>query len=107
MSYNTLNFEVADGVATITLMRPDAGNSLNGEAFQEIWEASLACEEDPAIRAVLITATGWMFCSGGDLKDFAAKGDGLPRYLTESATRFHAAITRFHCASRSADSAGT
>jgi 2-(1,2-epoxy-1,2-dihydrophenyl)acetyl-CoA isomerase len=76
-------------------MRPDAANALNGEAFREIWEASLRCDDEPEIRAVIITATGRMFCSGGDLKDFASKGDGLPKYLTESATLFHAAITRF------------
>ena len=95
MGYETLTYEVADGVATITLMRPDAANALNGQAFREIWDVSLKCDDDPAVRAVIITATGRMFCSGGDLKDFASRGDDLPRYLTESATLFHAAITRF------------
>ena len=54
MSYNTLTFEVADNVATITLMRPDAANALNGEAFREIWEASLRCDDDPEVRAVAL-----------------------------------------------------
>lgn len=95
MEFEALEFDVADGVATITLMRPDAANAMNGTLFREIWEASLICDEDPAIRAVIVTATGRMFCSGGDLKEFAGKGDGLPGYLTRSATIFHAAITRF------------
>lgn len=95
MSYNTLTYEIAGNVATITLMRPDAANALNGEAFREIWRASLEADNDPAVRAVIITATGRMFCSGGDLKDFSSKGDDLPRYLNECATQFHAAITRF------------
>ena len=95
MTYETLTYEVADNVATITLMRPDAANALNGQAFREIWQAALAADDDPAVRAVIITATGRMFCSGGDLKDFSSRGDDLPRYLTECATLFHAAITRF------------
>ena len=95
MTYETLTYEVADGVATITLMRPDAGNSLNGQAFEEFWDVSMRCEADAAVRAVIITARGRMFCSGGDLKDFSSKGDDLPRYLTESATKLHAGITRF------------
>ena len=95
MTYETLTYEVADNVATITLMRPDAANALNGQAFQEIWHAALAADDDPEVRAVIITATGRMFCSGGDLKDFSSRGDDLPRYLTECATQFHAAITRF------------
>lgn len=95
MSYNTLDYEVAENVATITLMRPDAANALNGEAFREIWQAAMAADDDPEVRAVIFTATGRMFCSGGDLKDFSSKGDDLPRYLTECATLFHAAVTRF------------
>ena len=82
MTYETLTYEVADNVATITLMRPDAANALNGQAFREIWQAALAADDDPAVRAVIITATGRMFCSGGDLKDFSSRGDDLPRYLT-------------------------
>jgi 2-(1,2-epoxy-1,2-dihydrophenyl)acetyl-CoA isomerase len=95
MSYETLTCEVADGVATITLMRPDAANALNGQAFRDIYDAALECENDPAVRAVIITATGRMFCSGGDLKDFASRGDDLPRYLTQATTLFHGAIVRF------------
>ncbi len=95
MTYNTLTYDLTGGVATITLMRPDDANALNGEAFREIWDVSLICDSDPNVRAVILTATGRMFCSGGDLKDFASRGDDLPRYLTESATLFHAAVTRF------------
>ena len=95
MAFETMTLDVADGIATITLMRPDAANAMNGAMLGEIWEAALICEEDPAIRAVIITATGRMFCAGGDLKDFNARGDGLPAFVTRQATLLHAGITRF------------
>ncbi|MEM7189073.1 MAG: enoyl-CoA hydratase-related protein [Pseudomonadota bacterium] len=95
MSYNTISLDVADGVATVTIMRPDAANALSGEVIDELWQASIICDDDPAIRAVILTATGRMFCGGGDLKDFCAQGDDMPAYLTRGATKLHAAVTRF------------
>lgn len=95
MDFETLNYAVADGVATITLNRPDEANALNGRSFEEFWEVALLCDDDPAVRAVVITATGRFFCAGGDLKDFNGKGDAMPGYLTRSASLFHAGITRF------------
>ena len=95
MNFETMTIDVADGVATITLMRPEGANAMNGAMLGEIWEAALLCEEDPEIRAVIITATGKMFCAGGDLKEFNGKGDGLPAFVTRQATLLHAGITRF------------
>jgi 2-(1,2-epoxy-1,2-dihydrophenyl)acetyl-CoA isomerase len=94
MEYRTLLFDVRDGVARITINRPEAANSLNAEAFQDFMHAVLRCDADPAIRAVLITGQGRMFCTGGDLKSFAAQGDRLPAHLKEMTTYFHAAISR-------------
>lgn len=95
MTFETMTLEVENGVATITLMRPDDANAMNGAMLSEVWEAALVCEEDPGIRAVIITATGKMFCAGGDLKEFNGKGDGLPAFVTRHATLLHAGITRF------------
>ncbi|MEM7212452.1 MAG: enoyl-CoA hydratase-related protein [Pseudomonadota bacterium] len=95
MKLETMEIDVTDGVATITLARPDEANAMNGAMLGEIWEAALICEEDPAIRAVIITATGKMFCAGGDLKEFNGKGDGLAAFVTRQATLLHAGITRF------------
>jgi len=94
MAYTTLLFEVKDSIAHITLNRPDAANAINEEMGKDLMHAALHCDEDPEIRAVLISGTGKIFCGGGDLKDFSAKGNQLPYYLREVTTYFHAAVSR-------------
>jgi len=94
MQYATILFDVRDNVAHITLNRPEAANSLNREMASDLMHAVMRCSEDSAIRAVVITGTGPMFCSGGDLKEFAAQGEHLPYHLKEVTTYLHAAISR-------------
>jgi 2-(1,2-epoxy-1,2-dihydrophenyl)acetyl-CoA isomerase len=94
MEYSALLFDVRDNVARITLNRPEAANSLNETLARDLMHAALRCDEDPAIRAVVITGAGRMFCAGGDLKSFAAQGDNLPYHLKEVTTYFHAAVSR-------------
>lgn len=94
MQYKTLLFDVRDGVAHITLNRPEAANSINLEMGSDLMHAILDCSEDRAIRAVVITGAGSTFCSGGDLKSFAAHGKQLPYRLKEETTYLHAAISR-------------
>lgn len=95
MQYRTLLFDVRDGVAHVTLNRPEAANSLNKEMAIDLMHAAMHCGEDAAVRAVIIGNNGNMFCSGGDLKEFAAQGKQLPYHLKESTTYLHAAISRF------------
>ena len=95
MSYETLTCDVADGVATITLNRPDAVNAMNRAMMLDLFAVARRCDADDAIRAVVLTGSGKMFCAGGDLKDFSAQGDDMPAYITELATYLHAAVTRF------------
>lgn len=92
MDYKTLQLEVTDGIAHLTLNRPDAANALNLEMSQELYDATLRCDEDPAVRAVLIGATGKMFCAGGDLKTFAGQKEGLGILLKQMTTYIHAAV---------------
>ena len=94
MQYATLLFEVRDNVAHITLNRPEAANSINAEMASDLMHAAMYCGEDPAIRAVVIAGTGAIFCSGGDLKSFAAQGEHLPHHLRETTTYLHVAISR-------------
>lgn len=62
-------FSKENGLATITLNRPEAYNSVNAE-LALAWIAALAdCQKDDTVRAVLITGTGKAFCAGQDLKE--------------------------------------
>ena len=65
-------FSVVDGVATVTLNRPAQFNALNLAMARELYEAAVACGEDPGIRAVVITGAGKAFFAGGDLASHTA-----------------------------------
>ena len=95
MKYETLTFERDGNVAVITLDRPDAANSLNVPMAEELVKVATHCDSNPDIRAVVLTATGKMFCAGGDLKSFAAQGAGMAEYMRYTTTGLHAAISRF------------
>ncbi|WP_406342653.1 enoyl-CoA hydratase/isomerase family protein [Streptomyces sp. NBC_00648] len=66
---DTVLYEVTDGLATITINRPDAMNAMNTEAKVALRDGARAAAADPAVRAVLLTATGRAFCVGQDLKE--------------------------------------
>jgi 2-(1,2-epoxy-1,2-dihydrophenyl)acetyl-CoA isomerase len=67
MSFATILFDLADGVATLTFNRPDRLNSITEEMHQEIAAALARIESDAAVRALLITGAGRGFCAGQDL----------------------------------------
>jgi 2-(1,2-epoxy-1,2-dihydrophenyl)acetyl-CoA isomerase len=94
MSYETLKFSVAGPVATITLDRPDAANSLNLQMGNDLLAAANRCASDPEIRAVILTAEGRMFCGGGDVGGFA-RAENPGELLRGITTGLHAAIARF------------
>ena len=95
MTYETLLFDVKDLLATIVLNRPKAANSLNRTLAHELMMAAIRCDEDPDIRAVLLTGSGSLFSAGGDLKAFHGFGDDLGQQLKEITTYLHAATSRF------------
>ena len=93
--FETIILEQYEGIAKITLNRPDAANGINLPLAQELLQAAIHCDEDPSVRTVLITGNGKLFCAGGDLKSFAAYGDGISAKLKELTAHLHAAISRF------------
>lgn len=95
MSFETLLFEVRDGVAHITLNREKAANAIDLQMARELMQVALLCDEDRAVRAVLLDANGRMFCAGGDLASFAKSGDAMPGLLKEITSALHTAISRF------------
>jgi 2-(1,2-epoxy-1,2-dihydrophenyl)acetyl-CoA isomerase len=62
-------YDVVDGVATITLNRPDALNSLNVATKVALRDAVTAAADDSAVRCVVLTGTGRAFCVGQDLQE--------------------------------------
>jgi enoyl-CoA hydratase/carnithine racemase len=71
-----LLYEVRDGVATITLHRPDRLNAISFAMLEALGERLLEADADDAVRAIILTGAGRGFCSGLDLKD-AAAGKGI------------------------------
>jgi enoyl-CoA hydratase/carnithine racemase len=71
-AFETLAFAVHDGVAIITLNRPDKLNAFNGRMGDELIAAFDRTDADDAVRAVVVTGAGRAFCAGADL---AAGGD--------------------------------
>ena len=90
----TVLFEVSDGVAHITLNRPDAFNAIEPGLLATIGEHIITCERDRAVRAVLFDGAGPNFGGGGDLKFFASRGDSISADIRELAHSFHTAVGR-------------
>jgi enoyl-CoA hydratase/carnithine racemase len=67
MGYETLLFDVADGIATVTLHRPERLNAWNDTMAAELRDAMLHCDRDDGVRAVVVTGSGRAFCAGADL----------------------------------------
>jgi len=61
-------FEKAGGIARITLNRPEVRNCVDRRTLEELLECLEECENDPAVRVVVLTGTGTAFSSGADLK---------------------------------------
>lgn len=68
MPYENILYEKQNGVATITLNRPQALNAFTPQMNAELSAALKDADEDPAIRCFLITGSGRAFCAGQDLK---------------------------------------
>ena len=75
MPYQHLLYDVADGIGTITLNRPDKLNAVNGEMIDELIAAADEIDADDAVRAVIVTGAGRAFCAGADLSRGAATFD--------------------------------
>ncbi len=95
MKFHTILFSVSQGVAEISINRPEANNALDIELARELMQAAILCDEEPSVRAILITGTGNIFCPGGDLKSFNDTGDQISAHVKEVTTYLHAAVSRF------------
>lgn len=95
MAYSTLLVGKADGIATITLNRPERLNALNGELMGELLAALDDIDGDAAIRCLLLTGAGRGFCSGADLAGGElTKDGGVPDLGRTLHDRYHPVIRR-------------
>jgi enoyl-CoA hydratase len=67
MSYELILYDVTERVATVTLNRPEKRNALNGALWAELEDALRTADADPAVRALVLAASGPVFCAGADL----------------------------------------
>lgn len=80
MSYETILFDVNNGIANLTLNRPDVFNAFNEQLSADVLDALKKTAKDKSIRVLVISGAGKAFCSGQDLKSIAGK----KRSLSES-----------------------
>ena len=82
MSYETLTYAIADGVATIALDQPETRNALSDEVLDDLIAAFTAARDDGAVRCVVLTSTHEkVFSSGGNLGGFAADVPIIHKYF--------------------------
>ncbi|MCB1683390.1 MAG: crotonase/enoyl-CoA hydratase family protein [Pseudomonadales bacterium] len=67
MTYNTIKYEVADAILTLTLNRPEILNAFNREMLAEMLDAFDRADADDSVRAIIVTGAGRGFCAGADL----------------------------------------
>ncbi len=85
MSFETILYEVEDGILTITLNRPDRLNAFNNEMRDEVIEALNMADADDDVKAIIFTGSGRAFCAGADLGgggdtfNYKPKTQGTPR----------------------------
>jgi hypothetical protein len=89
----TIALDLDDGVATLTLNRPEKRNALSIALREELVAALSEWRDDPGVRVVIVTGEGPSFCAGFDLDEFA--NQELAREIRNSSARYHHAVWSF------------
>lgn len=94
MSFETINYEIADNVAVVTLNRPNALNALSLQLTLDL-RAAIEKARDDGARAVILTGEGRAFCSGGDLREMQSmwqREGRIEAFLEEPLRALHEVI---------------
>jgi len=95
---SVVGLEIGEGLAVLTLNRPKAYNAFDLGLGDELLETAIRCDEDDAVRAVMITGEGRAFCSGGDVRQMQSEADAegrAGRFLKMLTVRLHAVVATF------------
>ena len=76
MSYQDILYQVEDGVAVVTLNRPDRLNAWTGQMHTEVKAAMRLATDDPAVKVIVLTGAGRGFCAGADMNALQGIGSG-------------------------------
>jgi enoyl-CoA hydratase len=87
-------YAVEQGIATITLNRPDSRNALNSAMCEGLLKATQSAEADESVRVVLVRANGPVFCAGADLKERKGMDEDQVRARRLKAFAAYAALER-------------
>lgn len=89
---NDLLGSIEDGVATLTMNRPERRNALSGAMLGALGTALSECETDPEVAVIVLTGAGGGFCAGGDVKGMAegTGGGSTARAGADIDSRIHA-----------------
>ncbi len=67
MSFETINYAASEGIARLTLNRPERLNAINGQLVADLRAAVAAANDDPAVKVLVLSGSGRAFCAGYDL----------------------------------------
>jgi 2-(1,2-epoxy-1,2-dihydrophenyl)acetyl-CoA isomerase len=89
MNYQSIAYTVSDGVARLTLNRPERLNSFNAQMHDEVRHALAALQSDDTARVLVLTGAGRGFCAGQDLSDRTVAPGAQPADLGASIERHY------------------
>jgi 2-(1,2-epoxy-1,2-dihydrophenyl)acetyl-CoA isomerase len=92
MNTKNILFDISEGIATLTLNRPDKLNSFTAEMHGEVRSALEHLAADKSARVLVLTGAGRGFCAGQDLGDRAVAPGGAPVDLGESVEKYYAPL---------------
>jgi 2-(1,2-epoxy-1,2-dihydrophenyl)acetyl-CoA isomerase len=92
MTYESIKFTIANGIAVLTLNRPDRLNSFTQAMHREVRDALDTLQADKTVRVLVLTGAGRGFCAGQDLNDRAVEPGAPGVDLGESVEKFYAPL---------------
>lgn len=90
MNYQTIDLTREGALAILRFNRPESYNALNDHMTNELIDAIIDIQDDPEVRALILTGEGPAFHAGGDVKAFDSQGDAVPRFIDRMVIPFHA-----------------